>query len=196
MLNLETIGKKICEQRKLKGLTQQELAETIYVTHQAVSKWENGKSIPSIEILIELTSLFDITIDYLLDNSEIIENDYPQMFKQFSREAVINKYLNSEDPNTDIDNIFYLLNLKERRFILDKIIIRKTSIKIKTVWPYLNLKERKLLLSVILSNKLNYDLSEIFHHLTSEEKMISFTQRRNKTYKYDLPFTQYNLRSD
>ena len=47
MLNLKKIGSKISKQRKQMGLTQTELANALYVTHQAVSKWENGKSIPS-----------------------------------------------------------------------------------------------------------------------------------------------------
>ena len=76
MLNLTQIGHKITEHRKRLNLTQKELAETLYVTHQSVSKWEKGKSIPSIEILFEMTKLFEISIDYLLDDSIIEDKDY------------------------------------------------------------------------------------------------------------------------
>ncbi|MCK5731991.1 MAG: helix-turn-helix transcriptional regulator, partial [Tenericutes bacterium] len=88
MLNLKKIGKKITELRKEKNMKQNELAEALYVTHQAVSKWENGKSIPSIEILYELTKLFKVSIDFLLDNSDIKTDDYETLFNNYPRRSV------------------------------------------------------------------------------------------------------------
>lgn len=199
MLNLEAIGKKITKQRKQKGLTQLELADTLYVTHQAVSKWENGKSIPSVEVLIELTALFDITIDYLLDNSEVKENDYARLFQQLPRDVVLNKYLNSKSLDKNLKNIFYLLNPTERELIINRIIAKRVSIKISILWPYLNDNERLYLLGVILSNKFNYDLSHIYHLLSNEERIICSKQCENGTYKYHLSnrvyITNLHLRS-
>lgn len=60
------MGKFICEQRKQKNFTQQQLADKLGVTFQAVSKWENGTVYPSIEILPELSQIFNISIDDLL----------------------------------------------------------------------------------------------------------------------------------
>ncbi len=196
MLNLETIGRKIALERKSKGLTQNELAETLYVTHQAVSKWENGKSIPSIEILLELTTLFDVTIDYLLDNSELVSNDYAQMYKQFSRKVVLSKFLNSEDPNSNVENIFYLLNPGERKFVINKIISNHSTIDTEVIWPYLNNDERKLFLSVILSNKFDYDVSHIYQFLNNEERILCMIQSKDGSYKYPVSHTHYNIRSD
>ena len=194
MLNLEKIGNKISEQRKQKGFTQATLADTLYVTHQAVSKWENGRSIPSIEVLIELTALFNISIDYLLDNTDVKENDYATLFHQLPREVVLSTYLNSNKLNQDLNNIFYLLNTKERKLIIDRIIAKKLSIKIEVLWPYLNDKERYYLLGVILSNKFKYDLSNIYHLLSNTERLICQKQTENKTYKYNLRHT-INIRS-
>ena len=78
-------------------MTQNELAETLFVTHQAVSKWENGKSVPSIEILYELTKLFNVSIDFLLDNSDIMKDDYQSLFKNYARDVVITKFLQNEN---------------------------------------------------------------------------------------------------
>ncbi len=191
MLNLELIGKKIALQRKQKDLTQSNLADALFVTPQAVSKWENGKSVPSIEVLIELTTLFDITIDYLLDNSEVKDNDYSTLFKQLPREVVISRYLNSKSLDQDLNKIFYLLNLKERQLIISRIIAKRVNVSIKVLWPYLNDKERYYLLGVILSNKLKYNLSKIYHLLSTEERIICSKQIENGTYKYDLPNTFY-----
>ena len=194
MLNLKKIGSKISKQRKQMGLTQTELANALYVTHQAVSKWENGKSIPSIEVLIELTALFDISIDYLLDNSEVKEDDFVTLFRQLPRNVVLNKYLNSNSLNEDIHKIFYLLNAQERKLVIDRRIAKNIKLKIEVLWPYLNNNERLYLLGVILSNKLNYDLSKIYHLLSNEERIICHKKSKNKAYKYSFTNT-YNIRS-
>ena len=56
----------ILELRTKKGLSQDELAEKIYVTRQAVSRWENGETIPNTETLKRLSMLFDVSINTLL----------------------------------------------------------------------------------------------------------------------------------
>jgi len=61
------IGKFISELRKKNGLTQSELANMLNVTNQAVSKWENGRGIPDIEMLKKLSEVFHIHVDELLE---------------------------------------------------------------------------------------------------------------------------------
>lgn len=56
----------ILELRNKNGLSQDELAEKIYVTRQAVSRWENGETIPNTETLKLLSKLFDVSINTLL----------------------------------------------------------------------------------------------------------------------------------
>ena len=56
----------ILELRKKKGLSQDELAEKLYVTRQAVSRWENGDTIPNTETLKSLSNLFNVSINTLL----------------------------------------------------------------------------------------------------------------------------------
>lgn len=56
----------ILELRKNKGLSQDELAERVYVTRQAVSRWENGETVPNTETLKLLSVLFDVSINTLL----------------------------------------------------------------------------------------------------------------------------------
>ena len=60
------IGENIAFLRKGKGLTQDELANMLMVSNQAVSKWESGKCYPDIELLPQLADAFDVTIDRLL----------------------------------------------------------------------------------------------------------------------------------
>ena len=56
----------ILELRTQKGLSQEELAEKVYVTRQAVSRWETGETVPNTETLKLLSKLFDVSINTLL----------------------------------------------------------------------------------------------------------------------------------
>lgn len=66
----QTLGKRIVANRKRLGLTQDQLAERLGVTAQAVSKWENDLSCPDISILPQLAQIFGISIDALLSGQE------------------------------------------------------------------------------------------------------------------------------
>ena len=76
--NNMTIGKKIMSLRKEAGLTQEQLAEKLGISPQAVSKWENGISCPDISMLPVLASLFRVTVDDLL-GVERIEPEKPNV---------------------------------------------------------------------------------------------------------------------
>ncbi len=60
------ISEKILKLRKANNLTQEQLAEQLQVSRQAVSKWESGQAIPESDKLPALSDLFHVTIDYLL----------------------------------------------------------------------------------------------------------------------------------
>lgn len=61
------IGKFISDMRKKNGMTQSDLASKLNVTNQAISKWENGRGIPDVEMLKCLSEVFNVNIDELLD---------------------------------------------------------------------------------------------------------------------------------
>ena len=61
----KTIGNNLAELRKRRGLTQLELAEKFNYTDRAVSKWENGDTLPDVEILYNLCHFYGVTLDYL-----------------------------------------------------------------------------------------------------------------------------------
>lgn len=182
MLNLEQIGHKITEQRKRLNLTQKELSNALYVTHQAVSKWEKGKSVPSIEILYEMTKLFNISIDYLLDDSFIEENDYEMQFKQYPRKAVISKYIHNNQCCNNLEDIFYLLNTEERDGIIDLLLSKKIQVDLDKVWHVFSKPERIKIISVILSKKYEYDLQFIYQRLTRTEQLLIQSKDKDGTY--------------
>ena len=60
------LNEKLQELRKSKGMTQEELAEVLYVSRTAISKWESGRGTPSIESLKQISAFFSVSIDDLL----------------------------------------------------------------------------------------------------------------------------------
>lgn len=70
MIDNRMVGKTIAMLRQNRGMTQQQLAAALNVSHQAVSKWENGAALPDIQTLMALTNFFGITVEQLL-NGEV-----------------------------------------------------------------------------------------------------------------------------
>lgn len=66
-MNQEKIGKFIKDLRKKNNLTQKELADKYNVTYQAVSKWENGKNMPDISLIKQMSKDFNISLEEILD---------------------------------------------------------------------------------------------------------------------------------
>lgn len=70
MIDNRQVGRKIAAMRQANGLTQQQLAAIMNVSHQAVSKWESGQALPDIQTLLELTRFFGLTIEQLITDVE------------------------------------------------------------------------------------------------------------------------------
>lgn len=84
--------------RKNKGLTQEDIAERLAVSRQAVAKWESGQVYPDISNLIQISNLFHVTVDYLVKDQECTVNcfddSHPDLEKlvKFRLEANVNTY--------------------------------------------------------------------------------------------------------
>ena len=79
-------SKKLQQLRKKKGLTQEGLAESLFVSRTAISKWESGRGYPNIDSLKEIARFFSVSIDELLSGTELLtlaEEDVRQKEKGF-----------------------------------------------------------------------------------------------------------------
>ena len=70
MLSSVKVGNFIKEKRRALGLTQQQLADKLNISFQAISKWENRTTYPNVEILKDLAIVLDVTVDEILSGSE------------------------------------------------------------------------------------------------------------------------------
>ena len=73
------ISEKIVHLRKLNGLSQEDLAEKLQVSRQAISRWEMGTAKPDANNILQISKLFGVTTDYLLNDEYESDNDLPKI---------------------------------------------------------------------------------------------------------------------
>ena len=73
------VTEKLIQLRKLKGMSQEELAEIIGVSRQAISRWENGTALPDANNILALSKLYNVTTDYILNDDYESDEDLPKV---------------------------------------------------------------------------------------------------------------------
>ena len=68
---------KIIMHRKLNGWSQEDFAEKLNISRQAISRWENGTALPDAQNILQISKLFHVTTDYLLNEDYESDNDIP-----------------------------------------------------------------------------------------------------------------------
>lgn len=117
MLDLQAVGNKICQYRKEKNFTQDDLAGMLQVSRQAVSRWEMGLAVPSIDNLIALKDIFGISIEDILCLHDPVKFDPEHIFDGHVRAFVIRQICEGSMPYRTAD-IFYQLSNQERMEVL------------------------------------------------------------------------------
>ena len=123
-----TLGEKIKEARKQCGLSQEQLAEKMAVSRSAVAKWEANNGLPDVDNLKALSSLLNVSIDYLLDNGESIDSgvirepynlsDYGKGSKKKKKDRVIReKY-----PDAEIHTLIGKIKLTKSEKVIDNVL--------------------------------------------------------------------------
>ena len=119
------IGSKIRELRKKKGLTQEQLASSINISFQAISKWENNIALPDITMMPILATFFGISMDELFDFNlkeaeedieKIVDEAYKYRETDYKKGRQILEEGLKKYPNNDIllNNLLYVLNCREK----------------------------------------------------------------------------------
>lgn len=136
-----TLGERIKKYRHVEGLSQDELAERLNVSRQAITKWENDNGVPDIDNLIALSRLMEITLDELVmgekeENVSIITQEVTYQRKQNSNTCLFSAILFSFVAFCWI--ISCILNVLNGNF--DAAMINGVTIIISTILIIINLK--------------------------------------------------------
>ena len=129
MLDITAVGKKIKEERMKRNISQDELALDLYVTRQAVSRWELGLALPSIDNLVTLTKMFQMSFEKLLCLDDDIILDEQNIFKGHDRNWIIKGILDNA-LNIDLPKVFYQFTQAERLLILKAVRNKKVNVEI------------------------------------------------------------------
>lgn len=76
------LGEKLKKLRKARGLSQEQLADRLNVSRQAISKWELGESTPDTDNLVALSDYYGVSLDYLLRDQEVPEVSEKVMMRE------------------------------------------------------------------------------------------------------------------
>lgn len=95
-MNQEEIGKFIAKTRREKDFTQAGLAEKLGISDRAISKWENGKNMPDVSIMLELCSLLEIDVNELLSGKRLNMENYKEMAEKNLVELTKQEELNNK----------------------------------------------------------------------------------------------------
>ena len=88
------IGKFIAQLRKEKNLTQNELAQKLSITDRAISKWENGRGLPELGLLLPLCEVLEVSVNELLSGERLQTDVYQQKLEENVVETI--RYSNAE----------------------------------------------------------------------------------------------------
>lgn len=112
-MGLEKNGKLISDCRKLKGYTQKQLADALFVTDKAVSKWERGLSAPDHSLISKLASILDIDVEFLMQNASDIETNWCGLLEIDNKELLYKEKLNGQFLILHMLAYFALLGIKQ-----------------------------------------------------------------------------------
>lgn len=156
MIDPIRVGNKIALERKKCRMTQDDLANHLYITRQLVSKWEQGYGVPTIDSVISLSKLFHISIDELLCLEENYDVDENNLFIGRSREAVITNIIKG-NIKVNLEDVFYQFSPQERLLLLKTVKSGKIETNMKDLLPRLTTGEKNF----ILKESGDYDIKKI-----------------------------------
>ena len=120
MLNCIAVGKKIQEYRVKHQYSQEQLAELLYVSRQAVSRWELGQAVPTIDNMITLSRLFSVSFEELLCLNEERILDPQNIFRGHDRNYIVRRVCDG-DLQVNLPEVFWQFSPEERMQVLSSI---------------------------------------------------------------------------
>lgn len=122
------LGEKIKEARKQCGLSQEQLAEKMAVSRSAVAKWEANNGLPDVDNLKALAQLLNVSVDYLLDDGEAIDEvvmrePYDLLgYGKGSKKKKKDRVIREKFPDAEIHTLLGKLKLTKSEIVIDNLL--------------------------------------------------------------------------
>ena len=179
-MNIQNIGKFLQQSRKEKKLTQAYVADELGISPQAISKWERGDNLPDASFFPDISRLYGISIEELLNGrKEEVKTFKNNFFDNEVFDNILEKLSTIElisDIDLSLDFYVYLGNEQKNAFIdavLDK---EDYHLILDEILPYSNNNHKRQIISEILEKK-DYELLENFAvYMTNEMKEITLNK--------------------
>ncbi len=196
-MNQEKIGKFIANLRKEKNMTQIQLANKLGVTDRAISKWENGRGMPDLSLIIPLCDILDISINELLSGSRLDKKEYQDKLE----ENIINTidYSNKKILKTKkfftiiLSAIILIILILIVMYFIDLNRIRNNKSVLFSTWGYdytvpIDLNEEKLELAIMnyLIKQYDYEKKEHDNAKTFASFKIYLTEEKESKKIYNI----------
>lgn len=146
MIDIVRVGERIAELRRQSELSQEELAAELFVTRQALSKWERGSSQPPLDAIARMSRRFGVSFEDILglDQEESDDVDPEDIFKGHDRAYILSKIADGA-LKVNLPDVFYQLSPKERMYLLHHIKYGGIAVDRRELWVKLTPSEQKFL---------------------------------------------------
>lgn len=152
MLDCQAVGSEIHRLRVVNGYSQDQLAAELYVSRQAVSRWELGQTMPSIDNLMELCRLFSASFEDILCLNRPVQLNPKDIFAGYERNYVIRNIINGKIEVT-LDEVFGQFTGNERWLILRAVKEKKLKTSVDKLQPQLTQAEISYLESEVKNDE-------------------------------------------
>ena len=169
MIDFIAVGNNIASKRKGLNLTQEELANRLFVTRQLVSKWENGTGVPSIDDLLNMSEIFGITIEELLCLDRKIDVDPDDVFAGHERLFVVKSVIDGTMNALAYVTNFFSVKIKGMQSGTMKIDVPENFYRFSQA-------ERMMILKAVKDGTLKTDMANLTPRLTPAEHKFMKTE--------------------
>ncbi|GGE58949.1 helix-turn-helix domain-containing protein [Priestia taiwanensis] len=182
MLNVRLVGSYISKLRKEKGLTQNDLANELNVSHQAVSKWERGESLPDMGTLLALASFFEVTTDSILSGGKKSEKRLERFMEEVhnKQEEVAATYIN--EGSIKIDELLEIAPLMEEKSFSTLVkVLEDTTYKVDDLVQFAPFIDEDALVNLLQKVKIEEVTDKQLSHLApfiQEESFYTIMSKR------------------
>ena len=182
MIHPLKIGQTIKKLRNEHNLSQDQCAEKLFVTRQAISRWETGQSLPSIECLVRMKAMFSVTLEELLAIKDTLNHEEIEASLNTSNRLVtLYALVDDAKHQGKVLELWHTLSSDERLILVKRMLLKETFPDCAQFLPRLTYAERRLVIMHYKNTHSPKDLTTSVDLLSrAERQLLGGTYEFNK----------------